>query len=498
MLALLVAAARPLAIESVAELLGEPMSEVVDVVSGLAGSGIVVDDAGVVRISHDVVRQTLAHLMPPERIRRMHLRLSDWLIEGPDDAHRLLEALHHLAEASSPMLPVAVRLAASDERRLIGSAGLATLAAVADGERGPDADRLNQLIAALAMDLGEHEEALRRWSSGLDRSDGEAAAVCALGAARAALELGRIDEASSLVQRAREAVAEPDLRLTVEIEAIDSAMIRWLEHRSEEAADAAARAVQGARALAEAAGGVDRLAPDARRAYLQALRSASDAALHADDPPRMLALADETARVAAGHDDRTHLQALTRRGLALRFLGRNADAEATLRRAWDTARARALPQAILEVGGLRGTVLVSLGRLAEAAEVARECLQVGQRLQEFGPIASVQPHRPRAARGARRRLASRDRDARRRGKRGSRTALPASHASRASGRPRAACTAAARRDRRCHSPGDRGRRAGGLPALHVGDIGPRRGSTGPERRARRRQTSHGGLARGGR
>ncbi len=384
-LALLVAAARPLAIESVAELLREPMSEVVDVVSGLAGSGIVIDDAGVVRISHDVVRQTLARLMPPERIRRMHLRLSDWLLEGPDDAHRLLEALHHLAEARSPMLPVAVRLAASDERRLIGSAGLATLAAVADGERGPDADRLNRLVAALAMDLGEHEEALRRWSSSLDRSDGEDAAVCALGAARAALELGRVDEASSLVQRARDAVAEPDLRLTVEIEAIDSAIIRWLEHRSEEAADAAARAVQGARALAEAAGGVDGLAADARRAYLQALRSASDAALHADDPPRMLALADETARVAAGHDDRTHLQALTRRGLALRFLGRNADAEATLRRAWDMARARVLPQAILEVGGLRGTVLVSLGRLAEAADVARECLQVGQRLQEFGP-----------------------------------------------------------------------------------------------------------------
>ena len=384
-LALLVAAARPLAIESVAELVGEPMSEVVDVVSGLAGSGLVVDDAGVVRISHDVIRQTLAQLMPPERIRLMNLRLSDWLTEGPDNAHRLLEALHHLAEASSPMLAVAVRLAASDERRLIGSAGLATLAAVADGERGPDVDRLNRLVAALAMDLGEHEEALRRWSSGLDRSDDEAAAVCALGAARAALELGRVDEANSLVQRARDAVAEPDLRLTVEIAAIDSAMTRWLEHRSEEAADAAARAVEGARALAKAAGGVDGLAPDARLAYLQALRSAADAALHADDPPRMLAIADETARVAAGHDDRTHLQALARRGLALRFLGRNADAEATLRRAWDTARARVLPQAILEVGGLRGTVLVSLGRLPEAAEVARECLQVGQRLQEFGP-----------------------------------------------------------------------------------------------------------------
>lgn len=384
-LALLVAAARPLAAESVAELLDRPAPDVASAIGTLAGTGLVVDDAGAVRIAHDVIRHAVAERIPPERARRMHGKLAAWLQAGPEDAQRLLEALHHLERAGAPMLAAAVRLAESEQRRRIGSTGLTTLAAVADAGDGPEADRLGGLVGALAMDLGEHEVALGRWSGLLERTEGDAAARAALGAARAALELGRVDEANALVQRARDAVGSPELDLSVEVEATASAVARWLEHRSEDSASAAERAVWHARALADVAGGPDRLAPDARRAYLEALRSASDAAMIADDPPKMLALADEAAGIAAGHDDRMHLRALTQRALALRFLGRNADAEVSLHRAWDAARARSLPQAILEVGGLRGTVLLSLGRLTDAADVTRECLELGQRLQEFRP-----------------------------------------------------------------------------------------------------------------
>jgi DNA-binding CsgD family transcriptional regulator len=384
-LALLVAAARPLAIESVAELLDRPARDVAAAIAALAGIGLVVDDGGASRIAHDVIRHAVADRIPPERARRMHERLARWLEAGPDDAQRLLEALHHLELAGAPMLAAAVRLAESEQRRRIGGTGLTTLAAVADAADGPLADRLGGLVGALAMDLGEHEVALRRWSGLLERAHGDAAARAALGASRAALELGSVDEANSLVQRARDAASSPDLHLSIEIEATASAVARWLDPRSDDSASAAERAVRQARALAEADGGPDRLGSDARRAYLEALRSASDAAMIADDPPRMLALADEAVRIAAGHDDRTHLRALTQRALALRFLGRNAEAEVSLRRAWDEARARSLPQAILEVGGLRGTVLLSLGRLADAAEVTRECLELGQRLQEFRP-----------------------------------------------------------------------------------------------------------------
>lgn len=384
-LALLVAAARPLALESVADLLDRSEAAVASAVGRLAGIGLVVDDAGAVRVAHDVIRQALANRIPVERARHMNERLARWLEAGPDDAHRLLEALHHRERAGAPMLATAIRLAASDQRRRIGADGLATLGGVADARAGSEADRLGRLVAALAMDLGEHEEALRRWSGLMDRAHADGAARAALGAARAALELGRVEEANSLVRRAREATEAPGLDLSVEIEATASAVARWLEHRSDESASIAERAVEGARALAVEAGGPDRLAPDARRAYLEALRSASDAAMLADDPPRMLALADEAARIAAGHDDRTHLRALTQRALALRFLGRNADAESSLRRAWDEARSRVLPQAILEIGSLRGTVLLALGRIAHADAVTRECLDLGQRLQEFRP-----------------------------------------------------------------------------------------------------------------
>jgi DNA-binding CsgD family transcriptional regulator len=336
-------------------------------------------------VAHDLIRQAMVRHVAPERLNHMHLRLAAWLQERADDPHRLLEALEHLRLAGAPMIDAALALAGSDRRRWVGAGGLAVLGAVADSADGPDADRLARLVASLAMDLGEHEEALRRWHAVLERSDGAEAVRAAVAAARAALELGRVDEANSLLAAARGGRSEPDAELLVAIEATESAAARWLARSSTASAEAAELAVGHARSLAEAAGGVDGLGEDARRAYLEALRSASDEAMHADDPPRMLALADESAHVAAGHDDRAHLRALAQRALALRFLGRNADAEATTRRAWDEARSRVVPQAILEIGSLRATVLIALGRTTEAAAVSRECIELGQRLQEYRP-----------------------------------------------------------------------------------------------------------------
>jgi DNA-binding NarL/FixJ family response regulator/tetratricopeptide (TPR) repeat protein len=384
-LALLVAAGRPLTPESIAELMRWPRSEVAGVLSGLEGIGLVVVDGGSVRVAHDLIRQAMVRHVAPERLKRMHLRLAAWLKGRADDPHRLLEALEHLRLAGAEMIEVALTLAESDRRRWVGAGGLSVVAAVADAADGPDADRLARAVASLAMELGEHEEALRRWQAVLERSDGPGAVRAAVSAARAALELGRVDEANSLLTTARDALSEPDTELLVAIEATESAAARWLARSSAASAEAAERAVAHARALAEEAGGVEALGEDARRAYLEALRSASDEAMHADDPPRMLALADESARVAAGHDDRAHLRALAQRALALRFLGRNDDAEATTHRAWDEARSRVVPQAILEIGSLRATVLLALGRTTEAAAVSRECLELGQRLQEYRP-----------------------------------------------------------------------------------------------------------------
>jgi DNA-binding CsgD family transcriptional regulator len=383
--ALLVTVGRPLPNESVTELLPFPATETLRTLATLADAGLVVSEAGAVRIAHDVIRHAMARQIPAERSTRMHARIAEWLEAGVDDPQRLLEALHHREAAGAPQLETAVRLAGSTQRRSIGAAGLAVLGAVVDASDAPDADDLARLVAGLAMDLGEHEEALRRWTAVLERSAGAGAARAAIAAARAALELGRADEASSLIGVARASIGDDDAALLVEVEATESAAARWLRRSPATSARAAYRAVTHARDLVEAVGGLDQLTDDTRRAYIEALRVASDEAMHADDPPRMLALADESARVAAGHDDRAHLRALTQRALALRFLGRNVDAEVSLRRAWDAARSRAVPQAILEIGSLRATVLLSLGRLADAAGVAEECLELGQRLHEYRP-----------------------------------------------------------------------------------------------------------------
>jgi hypothetical protein len=56
-----------------------------------------------------------------------------------------------------------------------------------------------------------------------------------------------------------------------------------------------------------------------------------------------------------------------------------------LRDAWDTARRRVLPQAVLEIGAVLGRVLLSMGRIPETKEILLECSSLGARLTGFGP-----------------------------------------------------------------------------------------------------------------
>ena len=108
-----------------------------------------------------------------------------------------------------------------------------------------------------------------------------------------------------------------------------------------------------------------------------------------DDPIEMLALAEEVAASAAGVDDTIEASALVQGAMALRFLGRNGEAEVRLRDAWDTARRRVLPQAVLEIGAVLGRVLLSMGRIPETKDILLECSSLGARLTEFGPRRNI-------------------------------------------------------------------------------------------------------------
>ena len=321
----------------------------------------------------------------------MHVSLATWLESAAgDDVRGLLESLQHRQSAGTSTTDLALRLAGAPNRHLLGRTGLERLMEIADScnASDPSCRPLQRAVAGLADELGAHEQALMRWTT-LARIDevsaaGPAAGPAWLAASRAAVELGRKEEAWGLLERARTS-GPSSPSFGVELETQRSAILRSLERRAEAARDAADQAVREARSLVSAAGGITRMSDEERHAFLMALLASSDAALMVDDPDAMLASADELTIVAEGVDDRIRVQAMVSGALALRIGGRNADAERRLALAWDEAHRLVLPQAILEAGSIRGTVLLALGRIEDASAISGECLALGVRFGGFRP-----------------------------------------------------------------------------------------------------------------
>lgn len=404
LLALLAIVARPLPIEDVVDVQSWRRARVERTVTSLERSGLVLRRAGSVAVAHDLIQQAVLRALPPERARRIHRRLGTWLQEmAGDDEQRLLEALEHQHLGGAPTVELATRLVSSS-RRYLGVAALSRLASIADAVDPASAgtQRIREGVASLASDLGQHEEALRRWSecSSTDRDPAESARA-SLRASEAALQLVRRREAWIHWQRARDG-ASGDAILDVETLAQEAALHKFLEHRPDAAQVAAARALSAARALPAARGGAQLDEVRRRRALLRALFMAAEVALLFGDPNEMLELAEELAITSAGFDDSVHIRALVEGAVALRFLGNNRDAEARLRHAWDEVHHKVLPQRTLEVGAALGNVLVSMGRFDEADAVVRECLALGTRLEEFRPsraFAVVLPYQLELFRG---------------------------------------------------------------------------------------------------
>lgn len=398
-LALLACAGRPLPTRSVPELLGWTVRRVHRAGAPLLSAGLLLEGGSEVRVAHDLIRDAVLAHASPELRRPLHAALAEWLGARSDDVLALLEALAHSESAGRSPLALAHRIATASGRRLIGEPGLARLDAIATGcdVAAEECRELQRAVARLAVELGVHATAHARWSGLLEVERGPRAARAALGAARSALELGRRDEAWELLDRAERNARSAAVR--IEVDAARSAVMRYLDHRPSEARSYALEAVRLARRLVR---GRRVLPRELRDAYLHALVAATDAALVNDDPVQMLQLADELADLTARTSPRTHVDALTQGSLARRLLGRNRDAETRLARAWDLARAQVMPQAILEVGAMRGVVLLTLGRLDEAAEVSGELIALGRRLAEFRPsraFSIILPHLIELSRG---------------------------------------------------------------------------------------------------
>jgi DNA-binding CsgD family transcriptional regulator len=396
-LAVLSVVGRPLSVEDLADVVGWPQGRAERAVGELVRSGLVSPAVEGIGVAHDIIRDAVERSLPDRQTRRAHLQVAEWLERvGGDDLSSLLEALDHRRISGGNVSVQALKVARSPSRRLLGREGLARLAAIADDVRPADGstdvgtDRpvgfdLHEAVASVAVELAAHDIAVERWSVLADRlPDAHSRVRAALAASAAATDL-RSPEARFQLDRARrearQSVGEDASEsLWIDLDAQESQVLRWVEHRPDEADILTGRALDAARALAATAGGADRMSREARISYLGTLRASTDAVVQADDPWAALALADETADVARDFDECEHLRARMQGGYALRMLGRTAQAESRLRGVWEESRQRIFPEVTLSTGSYLGTVLVEQAKLADAEAVGAECWELAGRI----------------------------------------------------------------------------------------------------------------------
>jgi DNA-binding CsgD family transcriptional regulator len=376
--ALLVVAARPLALVDAAELLGWPEERAGMAAGGLANRALVVREAGSARIAHDLIREAAERDLPEAEERRLHGVLAEWLERtGGDELQLLFRALEHRQAAGLAAEELALRIAGSPQRRLLGGEGLATLAGIADAAL--DGLLLQREVAALASELGEWAVAFERWGALAERAPGAAErAQAALGAASAAFRLGRAPDVHAFVARARALVPDEPV-LAIEADVQEAQSLLWLENRARDAEPVIARALATVERSVENAGGVDRLDDAERRAHVRALRARLDAAIRDADSVAVARWAD---LVQAAASDPVEALAAASDGVfaTLQLEGRPKPAESRARQALEESRRLALPSLEVEATHWVGLIAHHRGRLDEAAELLQQAVSLAERV----------------------------------------------------------------------------------------------------------------------
>jgi DNA-binding NarL/FixJ family response regulator len=382
LVALLSVAGRPIPVTDVSALAAWPLPRVEAALRELLDRGIVVEAGGTARLAHDLIREAAVADIPEDVRRRLHHRLADQLErDAGSDVRLLREALEHRRAAGLPTVNLAMRLARSPHRKLLGVDGLRLLAGIADEADpfGTDTLALNEEVASLATDLAEHEEALARWALVADRADAPLHRASALlAASKAAYGLARVEDARGLLARSREVGAADDV-LELEQATHDGEIRLWLELRATEGPVLAREAVAAANRLAARAGGVSALDARARRAYLDALQLEYEAAVQEEDAETMLRSAESRAAAARGFDLESYLAASVGACVALRWAGRIPEAARRLRSVWAEANRWVFPRLAVDAGFWLSRTLLVMGKLPEAERVVREAGELAAR-----------------------------------------------------------------------------------------------------------------------
>jgi DNA-binding CsgD family transcriptional regulator len=382
LLALLSIAGRPLSLPDAAALAGWPLPRLEGALRELRDRGLVIEAGGAARLAHDLIREAAVAELPDVVRRRLHHDLAARLeLDAGSDLRLLGQALEHRRAAGLPTLELALRLARSPQRKLLGPEGLRLLAGIADEADpfGADALVLHEEVASLASDLAEHEEAQARLTLVADRAEAPLQRASALlAASKAAYALARVEDARDLLAQSRQ-IGVADEVLELEQGTHDGEIRLWLEQRATEGPALARDAVAAAKRLAARTGGVSALDARARRAYLDALQLEYEAAVQEADAQTMLRSAEARAAAARGFDLESYLAASVAACTALRWAGQAREAERRSRVAWAEANRHILPRLAVDAGETLAGSLHVLGELAEAERIVRETSELAAR-----------------------------------------------------------------------------------------------------------------------
>ncbi len=377
---LLVVAARPLNVNGAGELLGWSDVRVGRAALDLSNRALVVQEGTVISIAHDLIGEIAALDLDDDERLRCHRRLAQWLeVSAGEDVSVMARALVHRVAAGLDGYNLALRIARSPVRRLVGAEVLATLGQIADSPSGTDHRDLQTAVATLALEVGDWSMALARWSVLADRAGtGPEGATAAVAAATAALKLGRSFDvhAFALDTRAR-ACADPVL--TIEADCVEAQSFLWLEGRAKEAQELVDRAMATSTMLVERVGGVGDLDDRQTGAYVRAVRANLDAAIRradADTVHKCATAIQESAR------DPTEVLAAASDSIfsMLQLEGLPLSAEPRAKRALEESRRLALPSLEVEAAHWVGWITYHLGHLDEASALMHESVTLAERL----------------------------------------------------------------------------------------------------------------------
>jgi DNA-binding CsgD family transcriptional regulator len=375
---------RPIDAIELEALMAWPTERIIAASTELAGNGLALDEAGAMRLAHDLIRDVVVRSIPDAARRELHGRIATALErDAASDAPGLLQVLEHRAAAGTFDVDLALRILASPQRRLIGSDGVRR---IIESARELDDNairiRVDQAAATLAEELGDQALAIDRWST-LARATSypSLAARAEFGAALAAYHLGRRDEARRWLERSRaRAVPSPDLDIARD--ALEARILLWLEHRTDEGRSIAMRGVAlGRLALAEAG-----VTSEVRAAHLDALIAAWEAAIQGEHVAQVLALADESLEVSRPMGLRETIEARAMIGMAREYAADQREAAQIYREVLDDAWRVVLPVEAVDIGYRLAAVLVDILELDEARQVATETERLAARVGDQGRV----------------------------------------------------------------------------------------------------------------